>query len=391
MMQQCETGMLPNRDVHSQPKILVVEDEIITARHLRRILLKLGYNVVGIAGDASAALDLIHQAVPDLVLADVGLEGDTDGIEVANRAREQWKIPTVFLTAYSDPATMRRARVTEPYGYLVKPFTEHELHATIEIALQQKDLAASRDEQVQVAAQILGRTQEELDTVTRRLFSAEDQERQRIARDLHDDIGQRLALLQIHLEKVWCKVPEPVREANEVEFKGVLGHIAILAKDLRNLSHNLHPQILDDLGLETALRELSHTFGDRHRITTRFSARDLPLDVPMPAAMALYRIVQQSLQNIATHAGADGVDVALIGSPRAIELTVRDNGRGFDARSEKQRKGIGLISMAQRAQLAGGDFEIQSHTNGGTQIHVRIPLESSDEQIADSVATVESR
>ena len=370
--------MLPNREVPSRPRILVVEDETITARHLRRILLKLSYNVVGVAGDGGSALDLIGQLLPDLVLADVGLQGDTDGIEVANRARERWKIPTVFLTAYSDPGTMRRARVTEPYGYLVKPFTEHELHATIEIALQQKDLAASREEQVQVAAQILGRTQEELDAVTRRLFSAEDQERQRIARDLHDDVGQRLALLQIHLEKVWCKVPEDVREVNEAEFKGVLGHIAILAKDLRNLSHNLHPQILDDLGIETALRELCRTFGDRYGITTRFSARDLPLDLAMPAAMALYRIVQQSLQNIATHAGADSVDVALIGSPTAIELSVRDNGRGFDTRLQNQRKGLGLISMAQRAHLAGGDLEIQSHPNGGTHIHVRIPLEPGD-------------
>ena len=132
--------MTPEHDGPQRPKILIIEDETITAHHLRRVLIRLGYEVAGVAASGASALDLIEQRSPDLLLADIGLEGEMDGIEVATGARELWKTPTVFLTAYSDPETMRRARVTEPYGYLVKPFAEEELNATIEIALQQKNI-----------------------------------------------------------------------------------------------------------------------------------------------------------------------------------------------------------------------------------------------------------
>lgn len=368
--------MFPYRDLSKKPKILIVEDETITAHHLRRILTHLGYDVVGVTGDGNSALRVTEETSPDLLLADIGLEGEIDGIEVANRARERWKVPTVFLTAYSDPASMQRARVTEPYGYLVKPFAEQELHATIEIALQQKDLAASRELQVQAATEILGRTQEELNAVTRRLFSAEEQERQRIARDLHDDIGQRLALLQIDIEKLWSKLPATVQNETKSELETALARVAAISKDLRGVSHHLHPQILDDLGLETAVRQLCEQFEDRHRIRTRFSIRNVPAHMPDSTSLALYRIVQECLANIAKHAQADAVDIALIGGNASIELTIRDNGVGFDTRARKSGSGLGLISMAQRAKLAGGDFEIHSRPNSGTLIHVSIPVEA---------------
>ncbi len=383
--------MAANRDFAKKPTILVVEDETITAQHLRQILIRLGYEVAGVAADGKSALELAARTCPDLLLADVGLEGEIDGVEVASRARSQWNIPTVFLTAYSDPATMQRAKVTEPYGYLVKPFAEQDLHATIEIALQQKDLAASREQQVQVTAHMLGRTQEELSTVAARLFSAQEQERQRVARDLHDDIGQRIALLHIDFEKLWAKLPSAVRAANQPEFKAALGHITDISRDLRNLSHSLHPDILDHLGLEMAVRELCESFEVRHATGARFSARNVPAEVPASAALTLYRIVQESLQNVAKHARADWVNVALIGGSASIELSIRDDGTGFDARSQSQAKGLGLISMAQRAKLVGGNFEIQSHANGGTQIHVSVPLETAQPQGTQAAAAGEAR
>ncbi len=365
--------MIPSRDLSKRPTILIVEDETITAHHLRQALTRLGYRVLGAAADGRTALDLIEKACPSLIVADVGLNGEIDGIEVATRARDRWKIPTVFLTAYTDPETMRRTRITEPYGYLVKPFAEQDLHATIEIALQRRDLEVSHEQEVKAAAHVLGRTQEELSVMTVRLLSAQEQERGRIARDLHDDIGQRVALLHMDLERMWSKLPPAAQEAAGSEFRAVLGRIAELSKDLRNLSHDLHPPILDDLGLEIALRELCETFEERHATAVRFSTRDVPADIPPSTSIALYRIVQEALQNIAKHAGADSIHIALIGGTGTIELSVRDNGSGFDARVQKSASGLGLVSMTQRAKLAGGSLEIESHPNTGTRIHVSVP------------------
>jgi signal transduction histidine kinase len=374
--------MASNNDAPEKPRILILEDETITADHLRRILSRLGYEVTGVTGDGGVALDLIAETRPDLLLADIGLEGGIDGIEVANQAREKWKTPTVFLTAYSDAKTMQRAKVTEPYGFLVKPFAEQELHATIEIALQQRAIAESHMRQVQAAAEILGRTQEELNAVTSRLFNAEEQERQRIARDLHDDVGQRLALLQIDLERLWARLPDTVRMETDPERRIALARIAELAKDLRELSHHLHPQVLDDLGLETAVRQLCELFEERYSIPVRFSTRNAASEISPSIGIAIYRIVQEGLQNVAKHASAESVDIALMGRQGRIEMSMRDNGIGFDPLSQKRGSGLGLISMAQRAKLAGGDFEIQSRPNGGTQIHVSVPRESASSTIA---------
>jgi signal transduction histidine kinase len=379
--------MIPERDIPHKPKILIVEDETITAHHLQRVLIRLGYEVAGVAASGVSALNLIEDTTPDLLLADIGLEGEMDGIEVATRARELWKTPTVFLTAYGDPETMRRARVTEPYGYLVKPFAEQELNATIEIALQQKSIAADHEMQAEATAQILGRTREELSVVTSRLFSAQEEERERIARDLHDDMSQRAALLQMNFESISQKLPATIRETTRGEFDSALRQINELSRDLRELSYRLHPQILNDLGMEAALQELCETFERRQLIPVRFSTRNVSAQIPAPTATALYRIVQESLQNVAKHAGAGSVNIALVGGAASIELSVRDDGRGFDPQTRKTGAGLGLISMAQRAHLAGGVFEIQSYPGRGTRIHVSVPLRVHKLRNADATGT----
>src|SRR5256885_5665769 len=185
---------------NSRPRILVVEDERLTAQHLRQTLSRLGYDVVDIAASGEEALRQAEQHDLDLVIADIGLEGEMDGIEVADRMREQWVIPTVFLTAYGDEKTMRRANIAEPYGYLVKPFDAQELHATIEVALQQHGLSEQRRQEADANKRALERTRVDLNALASRLFSIQEEERQRVARDLHDDIGQRMAAVQIELE-----------------------------------------------------------------------------------------------------------------------------------------------------------------------------------------------
>ncbi len=119
----------------SSGRILVVEDEVIVAKDIANSLERLGYTVVGATASGEEALLLAEQHRPDLVLMDIKLQGQLSGIETAERLRTTFDIPAVFLTAYADDDTLRRARVTEPYGYILKPFELRELHSTIEIAL----------------------------------------------------------------------------------------------------------------------------------------------------------------------------------------------------------------------------------------------------------------
>jgi signal transduction histidine kinase len=356
----------------ADPKILVVEDELITAHHIKQSLTRLGYEVVGVAASGPAAIKSAEQEIPDLLLADIRLRGDQDGIELAAQFQQRWGVPAIFLTALADGDTLRRAQVTEPYGYLVKPFSADDLHAAIEIALYRKVLSRQRWQASEANARLLERNKEDLYALAARLVNAQEEERKRIARDLHDEAGQQVSLLQMEVEKAEQSARN---KGSQQRYRAIIGHLAQLSEELRRISHGLHPAILEDLGLEVALRQLTEEFQARQSIRTRLSVRSVPPDIAKDVALALYRIVQEALTNIARHAGACSVDITLACQPDCLLLFVRDSGRGFDpAAAARRQPGLGLISMRQRAELIGGTLELQSQPGQGTQIVVCTPF-----------------
>jgi len=125
----------PDFQMNSAVKILIVEDEIIVAADIARRLSKLNYTVCGIADSASKALNMVESLRPDVVLMDIQIKGDVDGVETALRIRNDFSIPVIFTTAHSDEATLHRARITEPYGYVVKPYQERDLQIAIEMGV----------------------------------------------------------------------------------------------------------------------------------------------------------------------------------------------------------------------------------------------------------------
>ena len=133
----------------SKINVLVVEDESIVSKDIQHSLKKLGYNVVGAASNGAKALELVASEKPDIVLMDIMLKGDTNGIETAEEVRNSFKIPVIFLTAYADESTLSKAKITEPYGYIIKPFKEIDLHTSIEMALykhgKEKEVVKERD------------------------------------------------------------------------------------------------------------------------------------------------------------------------------------------------------------------------------------------------------
>ena len=357
---------------------------MITSDHLRRLLTKLGYEVAGLAANGASALDGIAEALPDLILADIGLEGEIDGIEVAARVRERWRIPIVFLTAYTDPETLSRAKVTEPYGYIVKPFVAHELHAAIEIALYEESQRAVQRHEASLTAQNLIRTKEELSAVTARLLNVHDNQQAEIARDLHDDLGQRVAALGMNLEMLWQKLPRKTRGLHQTEFDKLLGQASQLQGSIRNISHRLHPSELDHLGLVVAVRQLADDFQRAQGVPIRFSTRNVPELLNRRIAVAFYRIAQEALTNARKYAAATELNIALTGNTNVLKMSIRDNGSGFDPQTQSQPRGLGLISMVERAEAVGGQVEIYSTVNEGTRVLVTAPLEFREEEASES-------
>jgi two-component system, LytTR family, response regulator LytT len=128
-------------------KIFIVEDESIVAKDIQNSLTKLGYDVVGFANNGKDAIERIHEVRPDIIIMDIMIKGPLSGIEVSEKIKESLNIPVIFLTAYADEGTLSRAKITEPYGYILKPFKEIDLHSTIEMAIykHQKDAALLKE------------------------------------------------------------------------------------------------------------------------------------------------------------------------------------------------------------------------------------------------------
>jgi two-component system, chemotaxis family, CheB/CheR fusion protein len=242
---------------------------------------------------------------------------------------------------------------------------------------RQSELLISRQKtalegEIAVAERNLTRTQAEARGLTAHLFTVQEEERQRVARELHDDISQRLSLLEMLLHQVEA---DNCSQKDKDRIQSAQEQAQSLNTDVRQISHRLHPAILNDLGLSAALKALVEEFGHREGMPASYLTHDLPESWPREAATAIYRIAQEALRNVAKHAGKTHVKVVLAGMEKRLELRVMDFGPGFDQDAENPSRGLGMISMQERARLAGGTFGVQSELGHGTTVTVDIPLD----------------
>jgi PAS domain S-box-containing protein len=218
--------------------------------------------------------------------------------------------------------------------------------------------------------------QAELQALTSRLMTAQEEERSRLARELHDDLTQRLAAVAIAAGKLERMPPE-----SDEDWRAAFGRIkkemANLSDQVHGLSRRLHPSTLDELGLVAAIESECRAFFERGGPPVDFRATgDLP-DLPGETRLALYRIVQESLRNILKHAAADEVTISLRASPGEVALEIHDNGHGFDPSLRRNGGGIGMTSMQERARLAGATLAVESKPGGGTTIKVALSHEEA--------------
>ncbi len=222
--------------------------------------------------------------------------------------------------------------------------------------------------------QAIRRQGEDLRRLAGRLMTAQDEERRRIARDLHDDLSQKLAYLAMDIGKFAGKALSPA----VVEGLRPLQRRAVeAAESVRHISHQLHPSILDDIGLSAALEQYCEEFQKRSGITTHFSATDVPDSLPKDVAGSVYQIFQESLRNVSKHSKADEVFVTIAFTEDVLHMSVRDEGVGLPAQRLKSEAGIGIVGMKERAHLVNGKISIESRVGEGTEISVSVPVMSA--------------
>jgi signal transduction histidine kinase len=216
------------------------------------------------------------------------------------------------------------------------------------------------------------RSEERLRALTRQLLTAQEEERRRIARDLHDDLTQKLAGTAIELgllRREHVGVSERVANLQD--------QITRVAEDLRGLAHEIHPGILEHAGLSAALEAYCTEVSRQRAIAIRYAAQAVPSGIPPETAVVLYRIAQEAVGNSVKHSNASLVEVGLSGIRGAkgyIRLIVADNGKGFLTEDILDSPGLGLLSIEERVQLVNGTLAIHSRPNEGTRLEVEVPL-----------------
>ena len=204
------------------------------------------------------------------------------------------------------------------------------------------------------------------------LMLGQEAERKRVARELHDGIGQRIALLTMALREVESLVPAG-SSALEEKLRSVEEEVHRIATDLHRLSHNLHPSTVAHLGLVPALRRLCKEFSEQMNIAVEFVAAADCTGMSEETALALFRVGQECLANVAKHSRSRDAQVFLIEQPTELRLTIVDSGVGFDLSKVHASPGLGLVSIHERARMLGADVEIRSSHARGTQVELRLP------------------
>ena len=468
----------------SKARILIVEDSIIVTIHLQTTLENEGYTVIGKCDYAENALEIIEHERPDVVLMDIMLAGDMDGIEAAAIIKRDYGVPVIYITALTDRDTIQRAKITEPYGYLTKPFQDREIFTVIEMALYkhtiEQDLRQSEERyfstvnsisdsvividrdycitymnpsaesnvqwtREQAIAKPIFEVMQLQDMITSEfpvnpiqcsltglslnvlpdnliligrngnqhpigesslsplydnkanfngliivfkditekkeyerlvkdlekhrkaaLLEGQDKERSRIAKDLHDGLGQMLNAIKMNASVI-------VKNHSEASMLYQLIDEAI--QESVRISENLLPAKLKDFDLATCLRSLCKQVARTSEASVDFVSSGTRMDIKQSQKVNFYRIAQEALNNAVKHANAQLITLQLNEETDWIRMTVEDNGKGLPRQNEIDLyKNNGLVNIRERAEIMGGSLTIESDANRGTFLIVEVPL-----------------
>lgn len=372
-------------------RLLVIDDEEANVRLLERILAESGFTDVIGSTDAREARGLVETHDPDLLLLDL-LMPYVDGFEVMQALRDTLPpdryFPILVLTADATEGTKRRALAAGANDFLTKPFDATEVVLRIRnllrtrflhIALQRQN--DDLEDRVRARTEELSRTGDQLratDTARRALLSrlvrAQEEERQKIAADVHDDSVQVMTAVAMRLHLLRRKLTDPdeleAMEKLELSVQEAIGR-------LRNLLFELRPHSLDRGGLAAAITEYGQQRFEGDPVIFRVD-RSLVDEPPLEARTLLYRVAQEALNNAKKHAEAQTVRVSLANRDGGVEIRVEDDGVGFDrVQAAAPMPGhLGILSMSERAEMAGGILEIETAPGFGTRLRCWLPIDA---------------
>ncbi len=341
---------------------LLIVDDNASARETLLAMLEHEEYQIEQAKDGFQALQILQRVQPDLILLDVMMPG-MDGFEVCRRIRatpQLAEVPIILLTALDDRASLLQGIESGADDFLSKPVDRYELTARVRTITRLNRYHTLQEQR------------QNLREMTERLIAAQEEERQRISRELHDDLGQALTTQMISLRNLQEDLSIPSETLFE-RLQSLHDQSYEIFVKIRRLAQDLRPPILDALGLKVSMQTYCAEFSRRTHLPVTFEADETLPILPDVYNITLYRLLQESLNNIIKHANATQAWVEIIAEENAITLTIQDNGQGFN-QMETKANGIGLSSMNERVTIAGGTFKINSSPQRGTILSAEFPL-----------------
>lgn len=386
-MSLTETDLAPTNAEHN---ILIVDDTPTNLGVVVSFLQNAGFGI-RIARSGESALKRVQYNHPDIILLDVLMPG-MDGFETCRRlkANEATKdIPIIFMTSLTSVEDKVKGFEVGAVDYVTKPLAQEEVLARVTTHLRLLDLTKSlkeRHQQLKVTSEAetsrlfaaVSQQREQLRTLTASLTDVQERERKQLARELHDEMGQALTAISINLDAIEKALPvagmDQVRE-RLAESKELT---AVTLEQIREMSLNLRPPMLDDLGLIPTLKWYVNRFAERVGIEVAFTAVSLTTRLPANIETTLYRIVQEALTNVARHAQATNITLSIQRQDKYVYVAIGDDGQGFDIEAvvnhPRLEHGAGLLGIQERVALLGGTLEIETAVNKGTQLIIMIPI-----------------
>ena len=372
----------------SNASVLIVDDDPKSLLAMEALLEDLGSAVV-LANSGEDALRQVLDRDFAVILLDARMPG-LDGFATAKLIRKRDRsrhTPIIFLTgAYEDARSMFRGYEAGGVDYIIKPPIPEVLKSKIGVFvdLYNKNAVLSREvAERQKAEESLRASGESLRALAARLQSIREEEAARIAREIHDELGQ--ALTGHKMDLTWLARRTSGEKPLEQKVKGMFGLIDDTIRSVRRIASRLRPEALDQLGLVAAIGWQARDFQMRTGIRCKVSLPPDSVALDADKSTAVFRIFQELLTNVARHAHATKVDVSLEAQSENLLLSVQDNGRGIAEQDVQSGKSLGLMGMRERALLLGGELSIQGARGKGTRASLRVPLQPAAAPAAPSM------